>query len=123
MLYIDLGVVFLASFLMDTDHYISAFLKTKKIDFMNNYNYHLKEGEKRMKKLSKGIREREPFHLFHTIEFHIVVAILGLFWNPFLFIFIGMVFHSLLDLGFMMYHDILFMREFFFFNWLAKKLG
>ena len=121
--YIDLGIFFLASFLIDTDHYISATIRTKRINFMHNYNYQLKEGEKRANKLKKGIKEKEPFHLFHTIEFHILIAILGLFWNPFLFIFIGMVFHSLLDLGFMMYHNILFMREFFFFNWLGEKLS
>jgi len=47
---------------------------------------------------------------------------LGLFWNPFYYVFVGMIFHSLLDIGFLMYYGIVDMREFFLFNWIRKKV-
>ena len=60
--------------------------------------------------------------MFHTVEFHLLVGLLGLVWIGFFYIFIGMIFHSLLDVVDLTKRDTFYRREFFFFNWLGKKV-
>jgi hypothetical protein len=119
---IYLILVFLSSFLIDFDHYIVAVHRTKKYRLKHSFNYHKEAEKKFLKNKAKGIREKTDFHLFHTIEFHVLLALLGMIWIGFFYIFIGMFFHSLLDLFYMLYHDRFYAREFFFFNWARQKL-
>lgn len=77
--------------------------------------------EKELQEKSKGIRKKGHFHLLHTIEFHILLAILALFFQPFVFIFIGVFFHSIMDFFDLTFRDMLYRREYFFFKWLLKK--
>lgn len=119
----SLVLVFLSSFLIDFDHYMCAVFKTKKISLLRAFEYHEKEGFKMMEMHKRGIRKKGDFHIFHTIEFHILVAILGIFFVPFLYIFIGMTFHSLLDVFYLLNEDMLYTREFFLFNWLREKIN
>ncbi|MEK6928692.1 MAG: hypothetical protein AABW65_01920 [Nanoarchaeota archaeon] len=119
---IYLALTFLASFLIDFDHYINSVIKTKRFSLTHALEHHKKLGIVEIQEREKGIRKKEPFHLFHTVEFHVLIGILGIFWIFFFFIFIGIVFHSLLDLFSMIYKDRLYRREFFFFNWLRKNL-
>ena len=115
-----LGLVFLASVFIDLDHYIVAAMSTGTFHLRDAFDYHTEKGLEYAQNHAKGIREKGDFHLFHTIEFQALVGILGILWTPFFYIFIGLVFHSLLDLFYMLYHDVVYRREFFFFNWLAK---
>ena len=117
-----LALIFLASFLIDVDHYICALMKTRKLSIKNALNYHKELRIKRIREHEKGIRKKGDFHFFHTIEFHALIAILGIFWVSFFYIFIGMAFHSLLDLFDMIKTGFIYRREYFFFNWLGKKL-
>lgn len=115
-----LSLVFLSSFLIDFDHYANAVIKNKNPSLNEAFKYHerLKEQEKR--DLQKGIRKKSDFHLFHTVEFHTLVGLLGLVWSGFFFIFIGMLFHSLLDLSSLLFTGVFHRREYFFFNWARK---
>jgi hypothetical protein len=71
---------------MDIDHYI-WFVKRKKVfSIKKAYLWHLSQ------KQSKPI-----MHLFHTIEFLSLILILSFFWKDFLFVAMGMTFHSILD--------------------------
>ncbi|MEK6892757.1 MAG: hypothetical protein AABX07_01000 [Nanoarchaeota archaeon] len=117
---IDLALIFLASFLIDIDHYLCAVFDTKKMSLKNALNYYEEIKIRTTEERRKGIRKKGNFHLFHTIEFHVLIAMLGIFWLPFLYVFIGMVFHSLLDLFYMSKRDYLYHREFFFVNWLMN---
>ncbi len=117
-----LALIFLASFFLDIDHYICAVLKTRKWSIKNALDYYKKQEIKELRNHIKGIRKKGDFQLFHTIEFHALIAVLGIFWVSFFYIFIGMAFHSLLDLFDMIKTGFLYRREYFFFNWLRKKL-
>ena len=120
--WVNLVLVFLASFLIDFDHYVNAVKKTGKFDLMCAFDYHEEEGKRAHKERTKGIRRSGDFHLFHTVEFHALVAIIGIFFAPFFFIFIGMVFHSLLDVYSMMRDDFLYRREYFLTKWIRDRI-
>lgn len=94
-----LVLVFLSSFLIDFDHYASIALKTKNLGLHDNFEMHRKRLEQQKRDLKNKVYRKGPdFHLFHTIEFHLAVFFLGFIWTPFSYIFIGMFFHSMLDL-------------------------
>lgn len=120
---LNLALIFLASFLIDFDHYVNAVRKTGKLSLKCAFDYHAEEGKKQHKEKKKGIRRRGDFHLFHTVEFHALIAIIGIFWSPFFFIFIGMMFHSLLDVYSLMREDFLYRREYFLTKWIRDKVG
>ena len=121
--FVYLGLIFLSSFLIDFDHYVVSALKNKSPSLKKSFSYHSDLRQKIEKEKKKGIRKRGDFHLFHTVEFHLLVGLLGFFWAGFFYIFIGMIFHSLLDLGWLLHKDLLHAREFFFFNWIRKSLS
>ena len=116
-----LVLVFLASIFIDLDHYICAVLKTRKLSLSDAFLYHKKAEQHHQAERARGILNRGDFHLFHTLEFHVLMGLLALFHTSFLYIFIGMIFHSLLDLGYILHKDVLYRREYFFFNWLGEK--
>lgn len=120
--FIYLGLIFLSSFLIDFDHYICAVSKTRKIGLFDAFKYHKELGKREKEEVTKGIRNKSDFHIFHTIEFHILIAILGILWTPLFYVFLGLVFHSLLDVFSMLNEGVLHKREFFFFNWVRKKI-
>jgi len=116
-----LSLIFLSSFLIDFDHYLNAMQKTKKIDLSNALKYYKKLLKKQEDNKRKGIRNKSDFHLFHTIEFHILIWLLGFLWPGFYYILIGMVFHSISDLVWLIKKDFFYAREYFFFHWLFTK--
>ena len=120
LLYIVL--IFLASFMIDFDHYMNAVSKTGKLGLKSAFDYHKLLALREKNDARKRIIRKESFHIFHTIEFHILVFLLGLWIEPFLYIFIGMFFHSLLDIIDMSMKKRLHRREFLFINWLARKI-
>lgn len=119
--YIYLTLVFLSSIFIDLDHYFCGVTRTKRWNLFHVFDYHKQMEIKQQQEKKKGIRRKGDFHLFHTIEFHALIGLLGIFWSPFFYIFIGMLFHSLLDVFSLIRHDYVYLREYFFFNWLAKR--
>jgi len=119
---IYLALVFLSAFLIDFDHYMVAVYKTGKIRLSNALEYYERQKTEHMREHKKGIRKKGDFHLFHTVEFHALIGILGIFSTPFLYIFMGMIFHSLLDVADGLYKGWLYKREFFFFKWLRRNI-
>lgn len=91
---------FLASVFIDVDHYFWYVGKKKDFSLRNAY-YFLKS--------KKNLR---TLMLFHTIEFHILILGIGIFYSPFLFLFGGMLFHSLVDVFDMYRHNRLKDRRF-----------
>lgn len=116
-------LIFLASFLIDFDHYLCAVIKNKSLSLKKAFDYHKLQGEIARRELKKGIKRKGDFHLFHTLEFIAFVGLLSFVWIGFLYIFIGLVFHSLLDVLYMAYHGNFHGREFILGNWLAKKMS
>src|SRR3989344_6529082 len=116
-----LSLFFLASFLIDFDHYICAIINTKNYSLSEAFEYHKKMNFLDLQRRKKGIKEKGDFHLFHTIEFHILIGILGLYWLGFFYIFLGMMFHSLIDLYSLIYSTEMYRREYFFVSWIYRK--
>jgi len=119
---IYLFLVFFASVFIDFDHYAASVIKTGRWSLKESFRYHDIEGKKAEAEKKRGIRRTGDFHLFHTVEFHLVVFAIGFVWIGFWYILAGMIFHSILDIIAMAYDGFLYRREFFFFNWLRKKI-
>ena len=117
-------LVFLSAFLIDFDHYMCSVLKTKKLGLFHSFEYHKQMDREEKERKKKGIRQKGDFHLFHTIEFHVLVGLLGLWWIGFFYIFLGMIFHSLLDIYSLLFIGReMYRREFFLVAWIWKKFN
>lgn len=119
--YLYLGLIFLSSFLIDFDHYLVFAYKTGKWKLGEAFHYYKLKTAQEKKDIQRGIKRRSDFQIFHTIEFHVLVGLLGIFWIGFFYIFIGMMFHSLLDVISLLNARGMHLREFFFFNWMATR--
>ena len=117
------ALIFLASVFIDVDHYLAAGLKTGSWRLGDALEYYQTQGLQVQKDQHKGIRKVYDFHLFHTLEFHVLIAVIGMWWQPAFYIFIGMVFHTLLDIFSLLHRDYLYMREFFLSAWLWNKVS
>ena len=116
-------LIFLSSFLIDFDHYMCAVLKNKSLSLPKALQYYCAINKTEEREFKAGIKRKGNFHVFHTVEFHLLVLALGFISELFFFIFIGMTFHSLIDIADMSFKGRLYRREFFFVNWLIKRLN
>lgn len=114
---------FCASVFIDFDHYIQAAYTTGSFRFGDAFAYHDVLGEEIKHNHAKGIRQTYDFHLFHTLEFHALIALIGIWWSPAFYVFLGMTFHSLLDIYSMLKADVLYTREFFLTKWIITRLS
>jgi len=105
-------LILFASIFIDFDHYVLYVEKKNDFSLKNAYNFLKKESSKKHKPM---------LHIFHTIEFMILILVLSFFWQGFLFIFIGMIFHSALDIGDLIYHKKYTAREHFLIRYLILK--
>ncbi len=115
-----LTLFFLSSVFIDLDHYLVAVYQNKSSSLSKSLSYFSKQQQIELREHKQGLRNKGHFFLFHTVEFLALVGVLGIFFTPFYYIFIGLVFHSLLDLASMAYVGRIYRREFFFFNWLKR---
>ena len=99
-------IIFLASFLIDIDHYLVYVYKKKDINPLNSVKYFFKIRSKYLK-LSKKQREqyKKPHFIFHGIETILLLYLLSLVNGIFLFILIGVIFHLILDYLEIIYYD------------------
>ncbi len=119
--YISLFLLWFASVFIDFDHYLVSAIKTRNWSpiqaVKRNYSLRNRIVSSRRK---RGACEKGDFHIFHTIEAHLIIGIVSIFLPIVFFAFIGMVFHSFLDIIWMVKNDILESREFFLFNRLRE---
>jgi len=118
---LHLSLVFLSSFLIDFDHYLVALANTHKLSLNKALEYFECLGEKEKKEKKNNRREKRQFYIFHTLEFHILILFLSTIRIEFFYTFLGMIFHSLLDVAWMIKKDRLYRREFLLINGLIKK--
>ncbi|MCU0642060.1 MAG: hypothetical protein MUF61_00585 [archaeon] len=117
------AILFLSAFLIDFDHYIVAVYNTGKLGLFNSFRYYEMVGKQEKKEFARGIHKRGDFVVFHTVEFHLLVLLFGIFvWNLFIYVFIGMLFHSILDIIDMMHKKRLYRREFLLTRWILQRL-
>lgn len=92
-------IVFLSSVLIDVDHYLYYIYKKKDFNLNKAIKWFTKE-EKYFSSLSRGERNKfyMGFFFLHGIEVVLIILILAIFVSKyFLFIFLGISFHLLLD--------------------------
>ena len=108
---INSAIVFLASVLIDFDHYLFIVKRNKDISLKKAYIWHKNMGQ----------HHKPVVHIFHTVEFLVLIFILSLFSTFFLFILIGMLFHSIFDLIELGYNKRISCREYFLTRYLLTK--
>ena len=79
-------VVFFSAFFIDFDHYLYYLVKFKDTSLKKAYNYHL------------PIKPDLKIHIFHTIEFYLLLIALSFIHIFFTFILLGVSFHFILDI-------------------------
>lgn len=110
---------FVASFMIDADHYLEYLWRTKGADWspkrMFRYYNHVTEHNKDKHNLG--------FSLFHTIEIFLAVYIIGIHLSPFLFvpIFLGMIYHMIFDILWLSYHKVPTVRAFSIIEYFIRK--
>lgn len=96
---LEAGLIFLASFFLDFDHYLYFVFRNRTLSLKKAYREAVRKGKK-FDKLSKEekLKYVVGFHLFHGLETLVVLGLLGFFISDyFYFILIGAAFHLVLD--------------------------
>jgi hypothetical protein len=104
----QVSLIFFASVFIDLDHYIFYVFRKKSFDLKKAYDWH--------KNLPKN--HKPMTQIFHTVEFLVLVFMLSYFWYGFLFILIGMLFHSITDILEFLFGCESNRREFFLIKYL-----
>jgi len=111
-------VIIAANVLIDFDHYMTAVVHNKgdcslkkALEYYRKYN-------------AKGKNKEQHFDLFHTIEAHILILLMTYLNIVFLYVFLGMLLHSLTDILFLIKNKNMYQRQFLFYKWWknVKKL-
>tara|TARA_Y100000310_G_C20126541_1_gene553873 strand:- start:72 stop:548 length:477 start_codon:yes stop_codon:yes gene_type:complete len=100
--FLEASIIFLASFLIDVDHYIYYVYKTRKLGLRGSFLWYFKNKNKFFK-MSKDQRKKVYVGLcaLHGIESIIILLVLVWVYTSFSFLFlsvaIGFIFHQVLD--------------------------
>ena len=105
------AIVFLASVSIDVDHYLFYVRKTGETSLKKAYRWHILLGRK----------HKPIMHLFHTLEFHLLILALSFFHPIFFFVLVGMLIHSFLDIFQMIADKELNTREHILIRYLLTK--
>lgn len=120
---IGTSIIFLSSFLIDTDHYIYYALKEKDISPIKSIKYFF---AKRKKLINMNAKKRNEFYsgfcFLHGIEILILLLIAGIFVSRyFLFILLGFAFHIFLDISEEIYRGIRIDKISVIYDWFKFK--
>ncbi|MBS3155195.1 hypothetical protein J4404_01715 [Candidatus Woesearchaeota archaeon] len=88
--------LFLGGWAFDIDHYFYCIVKHKSFSLKKCYEFH-----------HPWSKEKDLLHIFHTIEFYLLVLIIGLFVEPVLYLFFGLIYHISFDfmqIGYLRYY-------------------
>ena len=86
--FLGLILIFLSSILIDFDHYLWFIVNFRNFSLKKAYLY---------LKNNKSKKNKRKLMVFHTIEFLILILILSSFFKLFIYVFIGTLFHILID--------------------------
>ena len=91
ILYSYIGLIntiflFLGGWAFEIDHYLYCIIKHKDFSLKHCYDFH-----------HPFAKEKDLLHIFHVVEFYILVFIIGLFIEPVMYLFYGLVYHISFD--------------------------
>jgi hypothetical protein len=93
------AIIFLASFLIDIDHYLYYVLIKKRFSLKSSYNWFVIRRDKLLQLSNKEKRKhRQTILIFHGIEPVVILFLLSSFFPLLNYIAIGFTFHIILDL-------------------------
>jgi len=101
-------VIFLASVLIDADHYLYYVYKTRDFNLSNAMSFYLEIGKKQC---SSKKSAKEPLMIFHTAEFWLLLFILSFFNEVFAYVLAGVLIHVFLDIFHMRKYGVLHVRH------------
>ncbi len=110
-------VIFLSSFLIDVDHYFVYILRKKDVNLFRAYKWHILLG----RNLKEKLKQIPFYHVFHSVEFIILLGILSFFSRWFFYILIGVLFHSFLDFYGFIAHKEFKSRAYSFISYLRAR--
>lgn len=90
------AIIFLASILIDIDHYTIYVCKKRDLSFKRAYKWNVDLGKIREERAKKNPKIKFPIYVLHTIEFLIVLILISVYFNYY-FILIGFLFHHIVD--------------------------
>ena len=85
-------IAYLSSILIDIDHLYVYYKKIKKYGFKQTLKYAIGINKESVDVLKISL------YPLHTIEFFILILILGIFYPIFILIFVGLIYHLIIDL-------------------------
>lgn len=102
---LDIFIFLISSIvLIDLDHVPSFILREKSINPFKFFRWSYEKKEKWDKlSLKEKMLYKKPIYLFHNIEFLLILFLVSKFFNIFIFVFWGFLFHLLLDLCYNIY--------------------
>ena len=80
-------IIWSASIFIDIDHYFWYIINKKSWNLVDAYKKHMK----------KELNGQYKFHIFHLVELLILIGLLSFYNKIFFYIFIGMLFHYIID--------------------------
>jgi len=98
-------IIVISSVFIDVDHYIYYVFKKGDLNLKNAYVWFV-ENEKKFRSLPLRKKRQicPPLCFLHTLEFLLIFAVLSFYFDIFLFIFTGFIFHLFLDSILAAYH-------------------
>ena len=110
----QVSIIFLASVLIDVDHYIYYIFRFKSLSLKKAYIWFRKRAKLQPKKRA------ECLVAFHTFEFLLLISILAIYFQTMFLILIGFLIHSFIDLFDMSSKVDLESREYFLTKYLLN---
>jgi len=92
-------IIFISNLLIDSDHYLWYIFRMKSLNLFKAFKF--------FKNKKLRLKYKKILHIFHTIEFLIVIIILSFYYEFFFLVLIGVVIHLILDVI-----DLLIIREY-----------
>ena len=114
-------VIFLSTFMIDIDHYLLGVAKTGKWGLFSSLEYFRMLVKKEKHNKMRGIRKKGNLFVIHTIEVLAVLGVLGYYSDWIFYMFVGFIFHFLVDLVGLIYNDEVYRRYFFLVDWLKNS--
>ena len=91
-------IIFLASFLIDADHYLHYVFRKRDLNLRKSFKWFIDFGPIYEKLSNKERKEIYlPVCIFHSIEVFLILGILSFFYTWALMVLIGFAFHRFLD--------------------------
>ena len=115
--------IFLASILIDLDHYLRYSLLKKKTNIKDFWNWSMKQ-TKKYHSMSKKQKKQYtlPIFIFHSIEFWAIIIFLSFVNEFFLWILIGIAIHMIADtISLIIENDPLDMKFSIIYNYIISK--